>query len=467
MRRSVKTRNPYFTYEIACDTILDRANRIRAALLTVVENYSAMGIERLPEFVDKDHEVALRILKEKGTEIVADVRIHDAQTMIAALPRIKSKDTDLMIINVIGWAGGEAAVILARETKDIPMMVWTTPTIEMALCGFFEFTSDLRSMEIPFKSIIGKRGKNTREVESYLKAVKLRRRLRSMRFAQIGDVPPGFVDATGDKVNLERKLGIKVINVDVAEVFSEIKKTRLPEVENVRTRLLSYRINQAVPEKALFDSLRVSIALGRVVGKHDLRGAGLRCLPELQAHSFPCLGVSTLSEKGIALACEGDLPAAITSVILNELTGNIPAVFDYDSIDPSRNSLRLWHCGHLAKNLVSKNHKMRLISPTYFDKVVGPGAVLSFSVKPGKVTLAKLDRKAQKMLVLSGETITPRNRPSSAYAEVRLECDVSDAIRMIAMKGLEHHVCLVHGDATSELSDFCDLLDIHQVRCEN
>lgn len=444
---------------------MDTSLKIKVVLMTMAENYEGMGMTAVPTFVDEDRRKALSILKSIGTEVVYDELVCDTNTTTKCMSSIKKMEFDTVVINVVGWAGGESAIIVAGESRDVPIIAWTTPTVRMALCGYFELTSDLRSIGRQFKPIIGKEKESVRQLESYIKAIIVAKKLKGMKVGQIGDVPPGFVDATADEVRTTRKLGVEVVRVQISEIFSEMKNVEPSEIDNARKKLAGISAGQVVSEGDFSDSMRTSLALEKVVRKHNLKAGGLRCLPELQKHAFPCLAVSRLSNENISIACEGDLPGAITLTILGELTGNIPAVFDHDSIDLPRNILRLWHCGHLATKLATQTSDVVIRSPTYFDQVVGPGAILSFSVGPGRATLAKLNRAADKMLIASGEVVPPEERFSGAYAEVKLDSNIFEVIETITREGLEHHICLVHGDVTSELEDLCELLSIQAIRC--
>jgi len=437
---------------------------IKVALVTMTENYEGMRIAP-PSFINEDRKNTISILNDIGVEIVLDELVYNSETARVFVSKLKSIIFDLLIVNIIGWAGGDAIITIAQN-QDAPLILWTSPTTRMALCGYFEATSDLKSIGKSFKPIIGKGNDAIREIKSYVKAIAVAKKLKGMKIGQIGYPPPGWIDAIAKEVDLRAKIGVEIVHLDVSEIFSELEKIANKESESEYIHFLKSKFNQMVAKEELVKSIKVSMALDRVVKLHDLKGAALRCLPELQSYSYPCIGVSKLSDEGIPIACEGDLPAAITSVILYELTGNPPAVFDCDSIDPKENLLRLWHCGHLATKLAIEDKKIDIIPPTYFGGITGSGAILSFPVKPGKVTLAKLSTDGEKMLIASGETIIPEEQFTGAYAEVKLDCNATDLVRMMTKEGIEHHICLVHGNVVSELNELCEILRIRPVRCE-
>jgi L-fucose isomerase-like protein len=427
----------------------------------MVEDYEAMSVS-MPSFVEKDRTITTRILEDAGLEIVMDEIAFNVDSAKSIASKAKEIEHDVLVVNVIGWAGGDAALIVARDFGNVPILLWTEPSLRMSLCGYFEFTSDFVHVGRSFKSVLGKAEDGTRSVRSFLSAVNVAKKLHRVRIGQIGYPPPGFVDATAEEIDLRVKLGVDVVRLDVSEIFSEIEQVTRTEVDRV---LSEFTQRQTVRQEELVKSIRTAKALENVFMKHGLSAAALRCLPELQKYSFPCLGLSRLSERGFPVACEGDLASAITLLILQELALQPAAVFDCDSIDSQKNTMRFWHCGHLATSLAESPERVNIQPPTYFGQRSGIGAVVCFSIKPGRVTLAKLDRKGEKMLILSGEAIRP-DKSEGAYAEVRLDVDVTNLASCMAKEGMEHHLCLVRSDVTRELTDLCQILGIKHVESE-
>lgn len=145
------------------------------------------------------------------------------------------------------------------------------------------------------------------------------------------------------------------------------------------------------------------------MGNKELKRSGeiyaLRCTPELSNYSFPCTAVSRLAEEGIDGACEDDLPAAATMVVLRGSSGRIPCVLDIDSADFQRNLLRLWHCGQLALSL-GNSSKASGVTPEWGSR---KGVVLPRWLNPGKVTIAKISRKGDKILITLGMIVDHTN----------------------------------------------------------
>lgn len=117
--------------------------------------------------------------------------------------------------------------------------------------------------------------------------------------------------------------------------------------------------------------------------------------------------------------CEADISSAITTLTLHLLTKNLPVTLDYGSFNLSKNSLSFWHCGANAVSLAASPNQITLETcPSGGVKDLGRGVSVEFSLKGGRVTLAKLTREYDKMLIASGTVISPSPRFRGGIAEV-------------------------------------------------
>ena len=85
-----------------------------------------------------------------------------------------------------------------------------------------------------------------------------------------------------------------------------------------------------VGEQALADNLRLYVGLRDLVRQNNLDAYCVRCWPEMrnQHKITPCAAHALMSQDGIPNSCEVDLPALITTYILNRLAGTL--VFNFD-----------------------------------------------------------------------------------------------------------------------------------------
>lgn len=399
-------------------------------------------------------------------EVVLDEWVYNVDSARDVASKLKKTDLDLLVFNVPIWPGGDSVLELAKAITNVPLVIWTPVTPRDSLCGYFEVTSDLKSIGRTFKPVFGKTREAREQIKCYMKATTVAKKLRSVRVGQIGYAPPAFVDVTASELDLRARLGVEIAHLDMSEVFSEINKVTEEEAKEIISEFKGKVGEIEVSYEDLLAPAKICVALERVINKHKLDGYALRCSPMNFEYSHPCLAVSRSTERGIVGSCEGDLASAILMVILHEMTGNAPAVQDVDSGDIEKNVLKLWHCGHLATSLAENPKDIALTLPRYDGEVMGPGAVVFFPIKPGRVTIANLSVKGEKMFITSGEALKlEEKKGSGAYSEVKLNLNLTDVLRAMAENGVGHHICIVHGDVKSELEALCEILGIEPIVC--
>lgn len=403
-------------------------------------------------------------LKCLGAEAILDEWVWDVDSASKVASEIRKGDFDLVIFYTPEWTGGDAILALGQNIPaDIPLILWTFVENTMELCAFFEMTSDLKAVGRRFKPIIGKTQEAMEQIKCYMRAAKVAKKLRSTKVAQIGYSPPTFVDTTACELDLRAKLGIEIVHLDIAEILSKIKKITDEEVVKIISGIKKKVGKVEVSDENLVTPAKIYAALDRMVKQYKLSGYAFRCSPMNYEYCFPCLALSMLSEKGIAGACEGDLTSAITMIILRALTGNVSVDFDIDSGKIETNVLKLFHCGHAATTLAESPENIIVTLPS------GPikpfGAVICIPLKLGRVTLAKMDIKGEKMFIASGKVIRPQDTRRGDYAEVKLDSDLIDLLNKMAENGVSHHLSLVYGDVTSELEALCEILEIQPITC--
>ena len=82
----------------------------------------------------------------------------------------------------------------------------------------------------------------------------------------------------------------------------------------------------------------------------------MRCWPELRDHHklTMCAAHSLLSQEGIPSSCEVDLPALITTYVLNQLAGAPAFNFDVTGYLEEEDAIQFAHCGAAAPALAAR-----------------------------------------------------------------------------------------------------------------
>jgi len=156
--------------------------------------------------------------------------------------------------------------------------------------------------------------------DACLRALRTRKFLRQSKFLYIGEIP-SFSAPLGpwDFPALEQRLGVRVRHIETNEFFRWFDR---PAEEQVRSELEQWRQDFAgvvePTEEDLLQATRVLLALRGLARREDANGVAINCgrLTE-ERPVVPCLAFARLIDEGIMCACEGDVTAMLSSLMLH------------------------------------------------------------------------------------------------------------------------------------------------------
>ena len=160
----------------------------------------------------------------------------------------------------------------------------------------------------------------------------------------------------------------------------------------------------------------------------------------------------------IPCSCEADANGTVTQLMLNWLANEPAFGTDIVAMDFNENVIALWHCGLAPLSMA--NPKYQPHGTIHSNRKVP--LVMEFPLKPGLVTIARLNRHAGKLrLVLGrGEMLDTSAPFSGTSGLLRLEKPTSQFFDVLMQQGLEHHISLVYGDYLAELRAFARLASL-------
>ena len=124
-------------------------------------------------------------------------------------------------------------------------------------------------------------------------------------------------------------------------------------------------------------------------------------------------------------------------------------------MDFDEDVIALWHCGLAPISMA--NPKYQPHGTIHSNRKLP--LVMEFPLKPGRVTIARLNRHAGELrLVLGrGEMLDALAPFSGTSGLLRLETSTRQFFDVLMQQGLEHHISLVYGDHLAELLAFARL----------
>ncbi|WFO74740.1 hypothetical protein J4526_06575 [Desulfurococcaceae archaeon MEX13E-LK6-19] len=234
------------------------------------------------------------------------------------------------------------------------------------------------------------------DVKSFVKAVKAWMKLRGARIGVIGGVSHWLVYSRVERDSL-KKLGIELVEIPLDKLIELINSISDEETSQYVDKIINNAIDVRVPRESVVKAVKVYIALKKLVEEYNLAGFTIKCFDLILRHNVSaCLALAMLNSEGIIAGCEGDVPAAITMLISQLLTGytgflaNVAWILD--------DEIQLAHCT-IAFNLV-ENYSL----DTHFETNKSVG--VEGYVKTKRVSLIKISPKLDRLRVIVGDLIT-------------------------------------------------------------
>jgi len=420
-------------------------------------------------------ECAFQDLSGNGVEVIKTDFVFSREEARATAKRLLNEDIDLVVYFIATWIEAPVVISAIRE-NGTPFVVWAVSDPHtLSFVGGHEVAISLQEMGKEFKFIFGVPGDKTnlKQIVSRAKAANVFRILRKAKVGLIGYMTMGMYGETLDHTELFDKIGPEIIHVDTYRLVNEINKINDQEVERSIEEARSRVGKIDVPNEILTKSFRAYLGLQKIVEQFRFDAVAIKCHPEMSQifGATMCVGASFVTDSGIPVSCEADINNAVTMLILHLLTGNAPFFFEPITFDEKENTAVVGHCGTAATTLAENISEVTLKpQPTWSIEEGGvvTGTCVGFSVRPGKVTVARLNGRkgTYRMHVTRGDVI--RHEAGAGKTEKGIEEWASAILKIPDIKSfiknsIAHHYVLAHGDVESELEELCSLLGIPKI----
>lgn len=284
-------------------------------------------------------------------------------------------------------------------------------------------------------------------------AARVAERLRSARIGVVGEHPTGFGPCRYDAAALREATGVEADAVPLPRLFERAGSATADAVAAVRQTFAAQLSDlDTVDQAALDRSLRIHVGLRDLARDGGWDALATRCWPECftEFGGAACAPQSLLNQAhGLPALCEADAYGAVTSLILQELTGTPSFVADLIHLDPADDTAVFWHCGLAPAGMADPDgelhagiHSNRRLPLLY-----------EFALAPGRVTIARLSqsRGLHRMVIGGAEMLSAPPAFSGTSGVARLDRPAGDVLDTIVAEGLEHHYGIVYGDVRDEL----------------
>lgn len=316
-----------------------------------------------------------------------------------------------------------------------------------------------------------------------VKALTALKRLRESRVGWIGGLAPTFYNFTFDPRKLAERLGGQVISHELEELFERMQFSTA-EVDHTIEEMTTFARNRVeVSREDVGQNARIFLALRKLAKEQGYAALAVNDWPRFQSKLgiHPGMAFSWLDQaEGIPVASEGDVLGALSMLLMRVISGEGAMLLDFTDIDLDTGSLLTWHCGGSPLNLANKEGIIWKNHSTLGRKnsMVRPvGAVADFRFAPQPVTLTRLSKDANRLLVIEAKVIEGINQGFDGsrgwLQDFHLNHEVTtlaDLVNTVLVEGIEHHFILgsgLHAEVFSEIAAWTGMSVIERVPYRN
>ena len=431
------------------------------------------------EALAKDTAAALAAMPDCSL-IAPEGLVTDEKEAQAGAEFLNGEGIDLLVMHFVTFPAGALIPVIA-ERIQAPIVLLANPEgpcpgkmwEQNSFCGANLGAFVMRRLGKQYGYLKVMPAETPAALKKFIAAARCIKAMKNCRIGLAGGRVPGFYTSNFDEMKTRAVFGTAVEAADLLEVVDAAGKLtdeQLAEAKEVVKRS-SCKVNQ-VPDRELELAARMLGAFKVMTKKYRLDALAIRCWPEFSDifGIAPCAVIGMLNDGGIPASCEGDVPGAVTMAMLKQLAGGgIPLFVDLISYDEKENTGVVWHCGAAPVSLCRRFEETEYRLHFRVDGGDKKGVTNDFSLKPGPVTLAKLDQDVDghfRMLIAAGEAIDTEPFIRGNPLTIRFEAPVKNLIDTIMLKGFEHHYTVIHANVKEELLQYCAWMGIEPVMPE-
>ena len=407
-------------------------------------------------------------LTQLGFDVTGDRELALSEGEVLARVQAFTATEVSAVVYLLGtWMEAPMVVNAIERYPGTPVVLWAIPALpsfSLVAAGVIKGTLDDIGRTYRFiygdPDDPGTRG----QLQDCLSACAAVQALKRARLGILGGRSLGMYTSTVDEMGYKSIFGTEIEHVDQLRLVTYAQATPATEVEQSLAELRRTYSSFAAPDATMDKSVRLLLALSRIVAEERFDFLGVKCLGEvINYYASCCLAISVLNDRGLPTACQADIPAAFTMKLMAELSGGACAFADLVHVDYQSGLARLVNCGTMPTSLAADRHAVAWgWQYEYMGK--GRGVTPIFSCRGGPATICCLARVRGKLTlqVVTGQveehpvTDLGEVRDIWAQAFVRLDGDPEFLVRSLR----SNHVIMAYGDLRSGLHHVCDLLGI-------
>ena len=335
---------------------------------------------------------------------------------------------DLIYVRTGGAEGIFKALLPEMLARGIGRYYLLTSGKSNSLAASLEILSYLKQQGLKGEVLHGSDSYIAERIHTLAKVEEARAALKGMRIGVVGQPSDWLIASHADPIALLDKLGVRMVEVPMEELLVEIGKAQGEPAPAEQE--MAPKVRDAYP-----GAVKIYNALKVLVEKYSLNAFTLRCFDLLTAvGNTGCLALSCFNSEGIPASCEGDVPALLSMMIANALTGVCGFQANPARIDAETGRMLFAHCT-IPFNMV-ENWQF----DTHFESGIGVGIHGIFP--EGPVTVFKVSGDLGRHFVAEGELLGNQYEQNLCRTQVNLQLKPEDARYFLTDPIGNHHIII-------------------------
>lgn len=417
---------------------------------------------------------AIELLREAAFDLNAhDALIMNNHDLAGFLKDFDAFDTDLVILFQASFADSSMALKVA-QTVNKPLLLWAVPEARVggrlrlnSFCGINLAAHGLKRAGFHYEYLYAPANsvEALEKIRVVAAAAAVKMRLNWARIGRVGENPAGFDTCLFDADALKARMGLEVVQLQLADIFEGAKQADAGAVAAVEAQVHEKvaGLDEMEPEP-MRGTLSTYVTMRDVAEAQKLDGIAVRCWPEFftEMGCAACGAMSMMSDGGTPASCEADVNGTITQLILQWLSGEAAFGTDMVDFDVESDTAILWHCGLAPLSMADPDSVPQAALHSNRQKPL----LMEFPLKPGRVTVARLSEASGKMklVVGTGEMLQAPPAFTGTSGTFRFDSGTQAAMDTILREGLEHHVSITYGDHVAALLALAQMLEMDVIR---
>jgi L-fucose isomerase-like protein len=305
--------------------------------------------------------------------------------------------------------GGTEGKFLAQLDKLPQPTFLLTHGAMNSLAASLEILSYLRQHDLEGEVIHGEMDYIQQRLVNIQKIKRARLDLSKARLGVIGKPSDWLIASQVEAAAAEDKLGLEIVEFPIEKLIELSQKEY--EFDDPLVEVLKHK---KFSPKELTKALNIYGALYQLKEDYHLSGLTVRCFDLLEPlQSTGCIGLALLNARGIPSACEGDVPALISMMILHYLVGEPGFMVNPSQINIFDNSMVVAHCT-LPINM-GTDYQLN----THFES--GIGVALDGYLPEQQAMMFKVDANLKRYFLSEIEILKNLSKPNLCRTQIEIK----------------------------------------------